>query len=66
LYSFVDVAWVRTMQGMPLKSYGGGGIGMALETKGGLFNMSFAVGKQGGQPLNLRQSKVHFGYLSYF
>lgn len=44
-----------------------GGIGTVLETKLGLLNLSYAIGKRGDVPFNLRQaSKIHFGYVNYF
>lgn len=44
----------------------GMGLGMAFETKAGIFNISFAAGKRNDVPLDLRQSKIHLGYLTYF
>ncbi len=44
-----------------------GGIGAVLETKLGLLNIAYALGKRGDVPFNLRQaSKIHFGYVNYF
>ena len=42
------------------------GLGMAFETKAGIFNISFATGKRNDVPLDLRQSKIHLGYVTYF
>lgn len=42
------------------------GAGMAFETKGGLFNLSYAVGSRNDSPFQLRNSKIHFGYVSLF
>lgn len=48
-------------------NYLSGGIGAVLETKLGLLNLSYAVGKRGDIPFNFRQaSKIHFGYVNYF
>jgi hemolysin activation/secretion protein len=44
----------------------GMGLGMAFETKAGIFNLSFAAGKRNDVPLDLRQSKIHLGYVTYF
>jgi len=44
----------------------GSGLGMAFETKAGIFNISFAVGKRNDTPFNLQQSKIHIGYVTYF
>ncbi|MBK9300392.1 MAG: hypothetical protein IPN14_07230 [Bacteroidetes bacterium] len=42
------------------------GFGMAFETKAGIFNISYGVGKNNSQPFELKNSKVHFGYISVF
>ncbi len=43
------------------------GIGIALETKLGLLNVSYAVGKRDDVKFNIRQSqKLHLGYVNYF
>ncbi|MBX3252935.1 MAG: BamA/TamA family outer membrane protein [Chitinophagaceae bacterium] len=48
------------------QSYLGLGLGMAFETKAGIFNVSYAVGKREDVPLNFRQAKIHFGLVSLF
>ena len=47
-------------------SFLGAGVGMAFETKAGIFNISYAAGKRDDQKFNLRQSKIHLGYVNYF
>lgn len=42
------------------------GGGMALTTPIGLFNFIFASGFVKGQPISINESKIHFGYTSYF
>jgi hypothetical protein len=42
------------------------GLGLRLETRAGLLDIAYAVGKRDGQPLDLRQSKIHFGIVSLF
>ena len=45
----------------------GAGIGIVYETKLGLLNLSYAVGKRDDIKFNLRESsKLHFGYINYF
>jgi hemolysin activation/secretion protein len=44
----------------------GVGVGMAFETKAGIFNITYAAGKRDDEKLNLRQSKIHLGYVNYF
>lgn len=42
------------------------GLGMSFETRSGLFNISYAVGGRNQQPIQLRSSKIHFGYINTF
>lgn len=68
LFSFFDKGWSRNDAGnlkLP-QSYWGAGLGLALETKGGIINISFASGKRNDQPFNIRQSKIHIGYINFF
>ena len=44
----------------------GGGVGLAFETKGGIFNISYAAGKRNDLRFNIKESKIHFGYVSVF
>lgn len=44
----------------------GFGAGLTFETSAGVFGISLAVGKLGGNPLDFRNPKVHFGYVSVF
>lgn len=47
-------------------SYLSFGLGMAFETKAGIFNFSLATGKGGGNTFGLNQAKVHIGYVTLF
>lgn len=47
-------------------TYLGTGLGLAFETKAGIFNLAWAVGKRNDAAFNLRQSKIHFGFVNYF
>jgi outer membrane protein assembly factor BamA len=47
-------------------TYIGTGIGLAFETGSGILNLSYAVGKRDDQKLDLRQSKIHIGFVSLF
>lgn len=42
------------------------GVGLAFETKVGIFNLAWAIGRRDDLPFNLRQSKIHFGFVNYF
>jgi outer membrane protein assembly factor BamA len=44
----------------------GFGTGIALETKGGIFNLSYALGKNLDNKIEFRNGKIHFGYISLF
>jgi len=47
-------------------SYIGAGFGLAFETGNSLLNISLAAGKRNDLPLNLRQSKIHIGFVNFF
>jgi len=68
LFSFVDVGWAKNSAASAGNSnnFLGAGLGMAFETKAGIFNISYAAGKRDDTKLNLRQSKIHLGYVNYF
>lgn len=42
------------------------GTGISLESKSGIFNVVLALGKQDQEPFQFRNTKVHFGYVTYF
>lgn len=44
----------------------GVGVGLDLNTPVGIFSLVYAVGKQNDNPFSIRNSKIHFGYKSYF
>lgn len=68
LYAFTDGAWVKNKSQFANSSntFLGTGFGLAFETKAGIFNVAFAAGKRNDLPFNLRQSKIHFGYVNFF
>ena len=44
-----------------------GGLGLEFETKFGLLNLSYALGKRNDVKFDIRNaSKIHFGYINYF
>ncbi|WP_165917209.1 BamA/TamA family outer membrane protein [Flaviaesturariibacter aridisoli] len=66
-FVFADGGWGR--QPEPVNAnrfYLGTGLGISLETKAGIFNLAWAIGRRDDVPFNLRKSKVHLGYVSYF
>jgi len=48
-------------------TYVGTGISLVYETKNGVLNISYALGKRDDMNINIREnSKIHFGYINYF
>ncbi|CAN5775370.1 hypothetical protein BH10BAC3_BH10BAC3_05260 [soil metagenome] len=47
-------------------TYIGAGLGLAIETKNSMINLSWASGKRDDQPYQIRQSKIHIGFVNYF
>jgi len=67
-YVFGDYAYTenRTTETRTFdQPYGFGG-GLTFETGAGIFGVSLAVGSQQRNPIDLRNPKVHFGYVSVF
>lgn len=44
----------------------GFGIGVAFDTKAGMFSLSYALGKQFDNPITFKSGKIHFGILLSF
>lgn len=67
-YLFSDNGWVQSYFSGYFNEdiYNGFGMGTTLETKTGLFSINYAVGRHEGNPVQFRQSKIHFGYAAYF
>jgi outer membrane protein assembly factor BamA len=68
LFSFVDGGWAKNdVPGYVINNlYLGIGVGLAFETKAGIFNMSYAIGKEGSNPFVFGQAKIHLGYVNFF
>ena len=68
LAAFADYGFVRNELLLTNKWDNPLGIGAGLnfETGAGIFGISTAVGKTREIPLNLRNAKIHFGYISVF
>jgi len=49
-----------------LKTPAGFGLGGQIRTAGGIFKIIFAIGKESGLPVNLKNSKIHLGYVGVF
>lgn len=44
----------------------GFGVGYSFGSNIGIFSISYALGKQMGNPILMKDGKVHFGYVAYF
>jgi len=67
-FGFVDGGYARYKDQLQQfgNSFIGSGLGMVLETKNSLINISWAIGKRNDLPLDLRQSKIHLGLINFF
>lgn len=68
LYGFTDLGIIsrRAQYTDRAGVYAGLGVGVVIETKSGMFNLAYAVGKSPDQSIDLRQSKIHFGFVGLF
>jgi outer membrane protein assembly factor BamA len=67
LFAFADGGWgLHVMENVKNHTYLGTGIGLSFETKAGIINLAWAIGKRDDTELNLRQSKIHVGLASFF
>jgi outer membrane protein assembly factor BamA len=69
LFVFTDVGMVKNKyQAVNVNNqFIGAGLGIMYETKAGLLNVSYAMGKRNDVKFNIREaSKLHFGYINYF
>ena len=67
-FVFADGGWAqnKSVSVQTSNTFIGVGLGMAFETKAGIFNISYANGKRNDLKFDLRQSKIHIGYVNYF
>ena len=67
-FIFFDQAWWedQSAPGLITDTPYGFGAGTSFETKAGIFMLTYALGSGAGRPLDLRESKVHFGFTSLF
>ncbi len=68
LFAFLDYAY---LQDRSIGNYNndfplGFGLGLSLGTPAGIVRMSYAMGRQSGNPIDFRAAKIHFGYVNYF
>jgi outer membrane protein assembly factor BamA len=65
-FAFTDGGYTQNLNIAKNYKYFGTGVGLALETKQGILNISFAAGKRNDLPFNLRETKIHIGIISGF
>jgi len=56
----------RNFQQRPFDFPFGFGAGTTIETRIGMFALSYAMGKQQDEKITFRNAKIHFGYINYF
>lgn len=67
VFAFYDISWYENNSNLYYNDTPYGfGVGFAFSTKLGVFSISYALGKQFNNPVQLRNSKVHFGYIVFF
>jgi outer membrane protein assembly factor BamA len=68
LFTFLDGATIqrRSLDNQFSGNFFGMGMGLSFETKSGIFKLAYAAGKQPSGPVNFRESKIHFGFVSLF
>lgn len=67
-FVFVDQAWWedQSLDVLLTDTPLGFGAGTSFETKAGIFSLTYALGQQFNNPVELRGGKVHFGFTSLF
>ena len=68
-FGFSDVGLTKTKYtaGNYSNNFLSGGVGLEFETKFGLLNLTYAMGKRNDVKFDIRSaSKIHFGYINYF
>ena len=56
----------RTRNGFYDSYVVGFGAGITFDTKIGIFTFNYALGTQQNSPIDIKRSKIHFGYVNYF
>lgn len=67
-YTFGDLAVVEDIRlgSKSIDTPFGFGVGATFETKGGIFSLSYGLGKQLDNKIELKNGKIHFGYINLF
>lgn len=64
IYIFSDIARIESLKDNLLLY--GFGFGTSLNTRAGLFSISYGLGKLGNNPIQISNSKIHLGYENRF
>jgi len=66
-FGFVDGGWGKyPLEKIQSHTYISAGAGLSFQPKAGLINVTWALGKRDDTDFNLRQSKIHIGFVSFF
>jgi len=66
-FGFVDGGWGKyPLEKVNAHTYISTGAGLSFQPKAGLINVTLAVGSRDDTDFNLRQSKIHIGFVSFF
>jgi outer membrane protein assembly factor BamA len=66
-FGFVDGGYGKHLQeANSSHTYLSTGVGLSFETKAGIINLAWAIGRRNDVEWNLRQSKLHLGFASFF
>jgi hypothetical protein len=67
VFAFADQTWYENTSNSYSKDTPFGfGVGLSFSTNLGVFSISYGLGKQRNNPIELNNGKVHFGYIAYF
>lgn len=68
VFLFNDVAWIenKSIENQQAFFPDGFGAGITFQTKAGMFSVEYSLGSQHHNPIELRNAKIHFGYINYF
>ncbi|MEA3443766.1 MAG: hypothetical protein U9R19_03485, partial [Bacteroidota bacterium] len=68
VFIFADGAYYEknTVSGFLSDTPFGFGLGSSFQTKAGIFTISYALGKQFDNPVEIKNAKIHFGIVNYF
>lgn len=67
IFAFFDGAWYEKKLERYYSDYPlGFGLGLFFKTQAGIFTISYAMGKQENQDINIKNAKIHFGFINKF